>query len=77
VSGVQDFMKRVLPEKWAANMEAESRSWMMKCPNCGAEQSVWDTGGIRWKASGNPRQMRRCPKCGTTALQTIYKKLEA
>lgn len=33
-------------------MEAESRSWMVQCPNCKYEQSYWDMGGIRWGALG-------------------------
>jgi hypothetical protein len=34
-------------------MEAESRRWLVKCDNCGFEQSYWDMGGLRWKASSS------------------------
>jgi endogenous inhibitor of DNA gyrase (YacG/DUF329 family) len=44
-------------------MEAESRAWMARCPDCGTERSVWDMGGIRWKAAGKPRRLLKCPKC--------------
>jgi len=51
---IQKFLTRMLPEKWAASMEEESRSWIARCPHCGSEKSVWDLGGIRWKAAGSP-----------------------
>ncbi|MBI1259541.1 MAG: hypothetical protein GC204_18900 [Chloroflexi bacterium] len=77
MSRTQEFLKRVLPEKWAADMEAESRSWMIKCSKCGNEMSVWDVGGVRWKAAGNPKKVMRCRKCGQVALHEIYRKLES
>ena len=57
-------------------MEAESRQWMVKCPNCGFEQSVWEMGGVRWKAAGSPRWRMKCPNCGQTGWHTVYKKQE-
>ena len=59
----QRLMTRILPAKWAQDMEAESRSWIVRCPNCGFEQSICDMGGIRWKASGNNWTVIRCPNC--------------
>jgi hypothetical protein len=44
-------------------MEAESRQWLAECP-CGSSRSIWELGGIRWKAAGQPRKLLRCPKCG-------------
>src|SRR5690349_18913218 len=74
MSGIQNFFIKILPQRWAQDMEAQSRSWMLKCSNFGAERSVWETGGIRWKASGNPSRMMRCPNCGKFVLHTMYKK---
>lgn len=54
-------------------METESRSWMVKC-SCGYEESVWDKGGIRWKAKGKPKQYGRCQKCGENTWHTVYHK---
>ena len=65
MSWAQKIMKAVFPRSWAEAAEVESRSWMMCCP-CGREVSVWDMGGIRFKAAGNPRVWIRCPKCGMT-----------
>lgn len=50
--------------KLGAAIEAESRTWFLCCPDCGHEISVWDAGGIRYGASGNPRIYTRCEGCG-------------
>lgn len=62
---LQNVMTRILPQKWAAAMEAESRAWKMRC-KCGHEISVWETGGIRWGARGRTWTLWRCPHCGVT-----------
>ncbi len=67
---LQKFFSKILPVAWAKNMEAESRQWMVRCP-CGYEKSVWELGGIRWKARGNPHQLRQCPQCGQRTWHTI------
>jgi predicted RNA-binding Zn-ribbon protein involved in translation (DUF1610 family) len=71
MSGIQRFLTSILPSKWAADMEAESRSWMVQCPSCGHARSVWELGGIRWKAAGSPRRYMRCPQCGEAGWHTI------
>ena len=76
MSGVQRFFTRILPRRWAEDMEAHSRSWMIPCPNCGFERSVWEIGGIRWRATGNSKWYRRCPNCGKRGWHTIYRKQE-
>ena len=52
-------------------MEAESRAWMVRCPKCGFERSVWESGGVRYKAAGTSRQYRRCPSCGKLGWHKI------
>lgn len=71
MSVVQDLFKRVLPSSWAASMESESRRWMFKC-QCGHERSVWELGGVRWKAKGNKKQYAKCPSCGERSWHTVY-----
>jgi hypothetical protein len=46
----------------------------MKCPKCEFEESYWDLGGIRWKAKGNSRNLRKCPNCGERSWHQTYKK---
>lgn len=72
MSGFQRFFKRILPAAWAAEMEVDSRRWMQRCP-CGHAVSIWDLGGIRWRATGNPRRLTRCLKCGERQWHTISK----
>ena len=54
-------------------MEAHSRAWLVQCPNCGHERSLWEIGGIRYKAAGNPRTRTRlrCPSCGQSGWHRI------
>lgn len=70
---IQTFFTKLFPSK-AAEMQAESERWMVRCPNCGFERSVWELGGIRWKAKGNPKQRRPCPQCNQTTWHTLYQK---
>lgn len=71
MTSLQKFILRILPAKWAASIEADSRSWMARCANCGAERSVWEMGGIKWKASGSPSMLLTCSRCKKTSLQKI------
>lgn len=66
----QRLFKAILPPRWAESMEAHSRSWMVRCP-CGFARSVWELGGIRWKAAGEPRWYRRCPRCGKRSWHKV------
>jgi hypothetical protein len=70
---IQEFLMTVLPNEWAENIRAESFAWMMQCA-CGFERSVWESGGIRWKAKGTPRRLLVCPSCGQRTFHTIYRK---
>jgi hypothetical protein len=62
----QKLLMAIVPRRWADEMEAESRSWMLRCKVCGLERSVWEMGGVRWKAAGCPSRRRHCPRCGQT-----------
>jgi len=75
MTSIQKWLIQLLPAKWAASMEAESRSWVARCPHCGAEKSVWELGGIRWKAAGSPSVRLRCPSCGKTSFQKITRRV--
>lgn len=72
---IQKIFAAVLPRHLAESMEAESRSWMVRCA-CGFERSVWEVGGIRWKATGEPRQYLRCPQCGQRSWHIVTRKSE-
>ncbi len=74
MSALRRLLISLLPRSWAADMEAESRTWMVQCPKCGYERSTWDMGGVRWKAAGNPRRYLRCPGCGQASWHKVYRK---
>lgn len=71
MSLVQNLLMKILPVRWAQEMEAESRSWRVRCP-CGREKSIWDLGGVRWKASGARTFYGVCTECGWAGAKEVY-----
>jgi hypothetical protein len=69
----QRLLKRMLPERAFAAMEAGTRQWVAEC-KCGALQDFWETGGIRYKAVGEPRSLMACPSCQKASMQKIRKR---
>jgi hypothetical protein len=74
MSFYQKLLMAIVPRRWADEMEAESRSWMLRCKACGLERSVWEIGGVRWKAAGSPSRRRHCPRCGQTTWHMLYRR---
>lgn len=73
MNAMQKFFTRVFPAKWAAAMEAESRTWRMRCETCGHEDSLWDRGGIRWKSTHRRFiTLAACDTCGRATKHTVY-----
>jgi len=64
---------RLLGPEGAAAAEAESRAWLVTCPNCGFSRSVWEMGGTRYKAAGTARWRFRCPNCGQMGWHQVHK----
>jgi hypothetical protein len=52
-------------------MERDSRRWVFDCRHCETTSSIWDVGGIRWKAAGTPRRGIKCPACGRKSIVRI------
>ncbi len=73
MSIIQKLFMAIFPASWAESMEADSRAWMIRC-RCGFERSVWDIGGIRWRAVGNSWTLRRCPNCHRVSWHRLYRK---
>ena len=71
LSRFQQLIHELAPHSWATSMEAESRAWMVRCRSCGFERSIWELGGIRWKATGSKLTWGRCPNCGKRGWHTI------
>jgi rRNA maturation endonuclease Nob1 len=70
---IQRLALLLLPKRLAGEIETESRAWHLRCTGCGEEVSVWDVGGVRFKAKGNPRYRRACVHCGTTTRHDMVK----
>ena len=53
-------------------MMEDSKRYRFTC-SCGKETSIWDIGGIRYKAAGKPTTGVKCQHCGKFSMQKIYK----
>lgn len=73
-SRAQRIMKALAPKWLADDMEADSRRWRIQCNTCGHDRSIWDIGGIRYKAVGKSRTIIRCPRCDRLRAHTIAKR---
>lgn len=73
MTGTQKLILAILPKGAAKAAVEESKRWILKCP-CGHQRSIWDAGGVRWKAAGNPRRLMRCPACGQRTVQKLEKR---
>lgn len=71
MSWLQELFGRLSPG------EAESREWMIRCPRCDAERSMWEAGGVRYKAAGRKRTLARCRACGRLVWAIIERKRAA
>ena len=72
LSWTQRFFRAIMPSRWFAAMEADSRMWRLDC-ECGYATSIWEMGGIRYKAIGNPWIAACCAKCGKVTTGILYK----
>jgi phage FluMu protein Com len=71
---LRNLILRFMPPAMKADAEAESRKWVATCPRCQSVNSVWDIGGIRYKAAGRPIKLVRCPNCGKISPHQFSKK---
>ena len=72
MTAFQQFLMTVLPRRWAEDLRAESESWKIRCLGCGASKSVWEVGGVRWKAkSRGKRTLVRCSHCGGLRMAAV------
>lgn len=45
------------------SFESESREWVVECTKCGRQRSLWEAGGVRYKAYGTKFTLGRCKNC--------------
>lgn len=70
---LRGFIMWFMPAEMKKAAEADSRAWVGACRQCGATNSIWDLGGIRYKAAGEPTMRVKCPKCGAISFTTFRK----
>jgi hypothetical protein len=71
-SRAQKTFSRLVSPAGAARMEAESRTWIVHCPKCGYERSVWDIGGVIYKGAGTRYWFMKCPNCSQRSWNKVY-----
>lgn len=72
---IQKFVVSFLPRRWSEAIRAESQSWLLRCSTCGVTRSIWDAGGIRYKASSRGKSaMVWCAHCGQLRMMAIERK---
>ena len=70
----QRLAVRVAPGR-AADIERESREWMVICPSCAHERSYWALGGVRYGAKSKGKRMRlQCPGCGARGWHRVERR---
>jgi len=73
MSWIQRFIKFILPAGAFAAVQEGTKLWLAEC-QCGYKYDLWEAGNIRYKASGEPRQLMYCPSCGKNTMHVIRKK---
>lgn len=71
-SRVQRLFTKLVSPAGAARMEAESRTWIVRCPQCGYERSAWDAGSVIYKGLGAQYWFMKCPNCGKSSWNKVY-----
>ena len=73
MSSSHKILKRFLTRKMYEAVKAGTKKWLLECI-CGYKRDLWELGGIRYKAVGEPKRLIKCPKCGKVTWHTIRKK---
>ena len=61
---LRDVILAVMPARWGAAAVASSKEWRVEFKGCPHQSTIWDIGGLRWKAAGSFTTRARCPTCG-------------
>jgi len=73
LSRTQRLFSRLVDAETFAAMEAHSRGWFARCLKCGHRRSIWELGGLRYKASGSSLTRLHCPGCARATGHTLEK----
>lgn len=73
LSGSQRLVKWFTSAARFEDMMRESKTWVFTCKHCGQLSNIWEAGGIRYKAKGNPSTYVKCIHCGKSGMNSISK----
>lgn len=68
---------RWLPGRWVRAMREDTKRWLIACPACGETHDLWELGGVRYLAAGQPRKLGRCTACGQWTWHVVRLKTPA
>ena len=74
--GDHRFLRAVLSERAFEAVQNGTRQWLFEC-SCGHKADLWEMGGVRFKAAGEPRQWTACQGCGKITWQKVRRKTAA
>ena len=70
---LRDTALYLMPKSWRDSAIADSKTWQTRCTTCNHESNVWDLGGMRWKAIGEPLTSFKCSVCGKVRMHKLSK----
>lgn len=73
LSGAQKLVRFFSSKAKFEKIQEESKQWGFNCSACNEKSNIWEVGGVRHHAKGEPTKRIKCPKCGTVAMQKIIK----
>lgn len=69
---IQKLVTTLLPASWSRAIRHESQRWLLRCPSCNTVRSVWEIGGIRFKATSTGKRVRVwCPHCEQARMMPL------
>jgi|AntRauTorckE6833_2_1112554.scaffolds.fasta_scaffold31464_2 RNase P subunit RPR2 len=72
---LRKILQKILSDNQFQKIKESSKKWFSVCNKCGYSISVWDSGGIRFKAaSKGKRVLGSCPDCKKIRIFKIVKK---
>ncbi len=64
MKALQNILRALVSDRVFKEMKAESEQWFFECLSCGFKRSVWEAGGIKYKATvRRKRAVGKCPEC--------------
>lgn len=64
MKALQSIVRYIVSDRVFEEMKAETEEWFLECLTCGFKRSVWEAGGIKYKATVRRKlTIGICPEC--------------